>query len=234
MNPPSIDVLIRSPRKTISLIIEEDGRLVVRASQRMTHKAIEEIVHQKAKWVLAKQVLARTRLEDRRSLEYRQGERFWFLGRQYTLALVDSPTEPLRLKDMFYLDRARLPRAGKTFESWYHEQARQIIPQRVQLFSSQMDHPVLKIRIKDARSRWGSCGRSNTLNFNWRLVMAPLEVIDYVVAHELAHLAEKNHSPRFWARVAALLPDYPRRKAWLKTNGHYLMRDYGSGSKAGG
>ncbi|MDZ4160099.1 MAG: YgjP-like metallopeptidase domain-containing protein, partial [Anaerolineaceae bacterium] len=158
MNPPRIDVLIRSPRKTISLIVEEDGKLVVRAPLRMTRKAIEEIVHQKVKWVLAKQVLARTRMDDRRPLEYRQGERFWFLGRQYALALVDSPAEPLRLNGMFYLDRTRLPRAGKIFEGWYLEQARQIIPQRVQLFASQIDHPVQIIRIKDARSRWGSCG----------------------------------------------------------------------------
>ena len=87
----------------------------------------------------------------------------------------------------------------------------------------QTDLQYAKIRISNARTRWGSCGFNANLSFSWRLVMAPLPVIDYVVAHELAHLMHKNHSQRFWAAVRALFPDYEVHKKWLKLNGHLLV-----------
>jgi predicted metal-dependent hydrolase len=78
------------------------------------------------------------------------------------------------------------------------------------------------VRLSAAKSRWGSCGINGTLHFSWRLVRAPLPVIDYVVVHELAHLAERNHSRRFWLKVAAVLPDFQRQRRWLRQNGHLL------------
>ncbi len=233
MDIPPIDQVIRTNRKTIALIVEEDGRLVIRAPLRTDGKAIRGIVQQKAEWIRAKQALARNRSQEVNPPQFQPGERFWYLGRPYELVLVDSPTEPLRLNSRFQLDRAFVDEAATLFGAWYRQQASRIIPQRAQRFARQCDYRYEKISIKDARSRWGSCGRSDNLSFNWRLVMAPLEVIDYVVVHELVHLVEKNHSPRFWARVARLLPDYAQRRAWLKAHGHQLMAGYGS-SKAGG
>ena len=78
--------------------------------------------------------------------------------------------------------------------------------------------------VRDTRSRWGSCSSTSRLSFSWRLVLAPEPVIDYVVAHEVAHLQEMNHSPRFWQLVARLVPDLGPPRAWLKTNGAQLLR----------
>ncbi|MCS7122892.1 MAG: M48 family metallopeptidase, partial [Candidatus Micrarchaeota archaeon] len=79
-----------------------------------------------------------------------------------------------------------------------------------------------RVRITNARRRWGSCSSSNNLNFSWRLIMAPLEVIDYVVVHELVHTRIKNHSKAFWRMVEAVMPDYDRQRRWLRENGHML------------
>jgi predicted metal-dependent hydrolase len=78
------------------------------------------------------------------------------------------------------------------------------------------------IKITEARKRWGSCGSKGTLNFSWRLIMAPMEVIDYVIVHELAHIGQLNHSPTYWRKVAEILPDYKKREKWLKENGGLL------------
>jgi hypothetical protein len=79
-----------------------------------------------------------------------------------------------------------------------------------------------RLRISNARFRWGSCSRDNSLSFSWRLAMAPSLIIDYVVVHELAHIKEKNHSRSFWALVETMMPDYRKHRHWLKENGHLL------------
>ena len=109
--------------------------------------------------------------------------------------------------------------AAQLFEQWYRQQARTVFTERVELYAQKYGFEYAKIRISSARTRWGSCSSKGTLSFTWRLVMAPLEIVDYVVVHELSHLREHNHSKAFWAQVAAILPDYKSRRKWLKVNG---------------
>lgn len=101
-------------------------------------------------------------------------------------------------------------------KQWYSQQAGRIIRERVEYYQKILQEPISCIRIKDVKSRWGSCSSKRNLNFNWRLVMAPPEVLDYVVVHELCHLKEMNHSKAFWALVESILPDYKRQREWLK------------------
>jgi predicted metal-dependent hydrolase len=115
-----------------------------------------------------------------------------------------------------------LPKAPELLAAWYKDQARLILPERTNYFAHQFGLKVRSIRITSARTRWGSCSRLNALSFTWRLVMAPLEIIDYIVVHELAHIAEKNHSRAFWSQVERMLPDYHYRRKWLKNNGRLL------------
>jgi hypothetical protein len=111
------------------------------------------------------------------------------------------------------------------FEKWYKSQALAILTERTRFFAQKFGLRFGKIRISSARTRWGSCSTAGTLSFTWRLVMAPLEVVDYVVIHELAHLKVKNHSAVFWAEVAKMMPDYKRHVTWLKKNGQSLTID---------
>ncbi len=103
-------------------------------------------------------------------------------------------------------------------------EARSRIAPRAQAMAARLDRKVARITVKDTRSRWGSCSSAGALAFSWRLVMAPEPVLDYVVAHEVAHLVEMNHSPRFWAQVARLVPDLDQPRAWLKRHGPGLHR----------
>jgi predicted metal-dependent hydrolase len=222
-----VDKLIRSRRKTFELAVLEDGSLVVRAPLRASKKQIEELVTGKEAWIRRQQERA---AQFRRSQppHYSEGSEFLFLGQPHLLHLVEGSGPPrLDLSNgCFQLPAAALPQAARCFEAWYRGQARQILPARVAYLAAQHAIPLPKVRISGARSRWGSCGVKRGLNFSWRLVQAPLEVIDYVVAHELAHLAERNHSSRFWARVAELMPGFQTQRAWLKANGARLnLRD---------
>ena len=104
------------------------------------------------------------------------------------------------------------------------EAAKQDLPQRVQLFAPLIGVTYGRITIRSQRSRWGSCSSKGNLNFNCLLMLCPEEVRDYVVVHELCHRRELNHSPRFWAEVARIMPDYAARRKWLKTQGQSLIR----------
>jgi predicted metal-dependent hydrolase len=129
---------------------------------------------------------------------------------------------PLVFNNAFHLSAKRQGQARQEFIKWYRQQARTMITPRVNTCSAQAGLQYRKIKISGALKRWGSCSRINNLNFSWRLIMAPLAIIDYVVAHEVAHLEHKNHSRNFWRKVAALDPDYKQHRKWLSQNGHLL------------
>lgn len=103
------------------------------------------------------------------------------------------------------------------------EQARQVIPERVAYFARQMGVTYGRITIRNQKTRWGSCSSKGNLNFNCRLMKAPPAVLDYVVVHELCHRLEMNHSPRFWAKVEQVMPEYREHRKWLSVNGASLF-----------
>lgn len=220
---PMIDQIIRSRRKTIALIIQPDGRLVVRAPLRASNQAIYQFVAQKAGWIKTKQAQIKSLPPPPAPKKYADGEEFWYLGQRYPLEIVKATRPPLWLDGKFYLARAALSKAPQVFERWYKQQAALVLAERTQWYALQHGFRYAKIRVTSARTRWGSCSPLGTLSFTWRLVMAPLPVIDYVVVHELVHLQVKNHSKEFWGRVGSLMPDYPQMRKWLKTHHSSLI-----------
>jgi predicted metal-dependent hydrolase len=217
-----IDQIIRSNRKTIALIVQKDGSLVVRAPLRTSRSKIESLVKQKEGWIRAKQEQARQIRQEIPTKHFSNGEMFLYLGQEYPLEILENPPHPLTLDGKFYLARSAQPGAAAVFERWYRAQARQVLTERVDRQAKQYGLKYRSVRITGARTRWGSCGAEGDLNFTWRLVKAPLEVIDYVVAHELAHLVERNHSSRFWEEMAWMMPNYKQQVAWLKNNSNRL------------
>jgi len=211
-----IDKFVRSKRRTLSLIVESDGSLTVRAPLGMREADIRRLIEEKIDWIQRKQ--AKARKEAVRPHQFIDGETLPYLGREVPLCLVRDQRPALILDGRFKLVRSAQSRAESVFEAWYKKQARIVLMERVVFFANKYGFEVTKIRISSARTRWGSCSRKGTLNFTWRLVMAPPDVIDYVVVHELCHLRELNHSPAFWAQVEAILPDYKPKRKWLKVN----------------
>jgi predicted metal-dependent hydrolase len=216
-----INKLTRSKRRTIALIIERDGTLTVRAPMRASHAMIEEFIQQKADWII------RTRgklqaLEKIPAKRYFEGETFLFLGSFFDLKLVGLQRPSLQFDNGFTLSHSAQTKGEQCFTRWYKERAYEIISKRVQEYARQYSFAPKQVKITSAKTRWGSCSPNGTLNFTWRLVMAPLDVIDYVVVHELAHLRVKNHSSKFWKVVEAIDPDYKKKRMWLRENGEKL------------
>lgn len=220
MERVKIHALIRSRRRSIALMIGPDATLIVRAPFRTPLAAIEQLVQDKRGWIAKKlgEALSRPRPEPKKFVE---GEAFFYLGKPYPLKFVDFG--PISLEHELSFPKALLPDAHRRLAGWYQEKAAEVIKDRSSYFARMMGVDFCRIRINRARSRWGSCGFHGTLNFNWRLVLAPLDVVDYVVVHELAHLVVRNHSRRFWAHVERHFPGYKDKRRWLKENAYMLM-----------
>lgn len=195
---------------------------MVRAPIRASDKIILAFVEKNAGWIQSKQALVKSVYPQIDEKKYVTGESFWFLGKTYRLEIVDEAKHPLEYRERFILHRRALPKAQSYFTKWYKEQAYQVISDRVKEYASKNGFVYRQVKITSAQRRWGSCSAKGTLCFSWRLVMAPLPVIDYVVVHELAHLKEKNHGKAFWAKVSAIMPDYKQKIEWLKKNGRFL------------
>lgn len=123
--------------------------------------------------------------------------------------------ENMRQQARIHLDAAQ--------EKELRERAKPVLAQRTAYFARQVGVTYGRITVRDQKTRWGSCSQTGNLNFNFRLILAPPEVLDYVVVHELCHRRQMNHSAQFWQEVAQVLPDYRKRKAWLTENGWRLM-----------
>lgn len=222
---PQIDEIIRSQRRSFSLEVKPDGRLIVRAPQSATKDQIQAIVAQKAGWIQRSQAKAAHRFPAAQPKTFSPGDTFWYLGEQYPLLYTERKRPPLELDRAFLLSRAAQSRAKDVFIGWYREETRAITQRMIASYVQQYGFKVGQITITSARTRWGSCSGRNNLNFTYRLSMAPLPVVEYVVVHELAHLKVRNHSPEFWQAVEGLWPNYRQDRKWLKQNGPLLTLD---------
>jgi len=221
----SIDKLIRSHRKTIGLQITNDARLIVRAPYFASEGLIRRLIRQKESWIKAKQDYFKQRQSKGLVRKFQPGEEFLFLGKVYPLVISDDLPKAVVFDGSLKIAQVALSNVKKHLENWYKSQALDYITPRVEDYAREAGLKHHAIKVNEARTRWGSCGHKNTLNFTWRLIMAPPRVVDYVIVHELMHLKEKNHSHKFWAEVAQIIPDYRQDERWLKQNGHLLAWD---------
>jgi len=222
---PNISQIIRSDRKTFGLEITPDGRLIVRAPKAATQAQIKAVVAQKSAWIAKTRARLAAQYPQRQPKTFTEGETFWYLGEQYPLRLTDRVRPTLDLNGAFHLSRQAHSRARQVFIDWYRAETRQITLSLMETHLQQYGFKVNGVHITSARTRWGSCSGKGNLNFTYRLCMAPLLVVDYVVVHELAHLKIPNHSRHFWAEVARINPAWQESRAWLKRHGHLLTLD---------
>ena len=199
-----------------------DASVIIRAPMRMPFGYIESFVSKKRSWIDEKQRVARERLKHAVPKKFVEGEEFLYLGQTYSLAIVDDADTPLSFDLSFRLSRFFASDARRLFIEWYRREAHTRIRERLDRHSALANLSYTGFKLTNAQRCWGSCTAKGSLNFSWRLIMAPTDVIDYVVVHEISHLAEKNHSRRFWNTVSELFPGYEKHRDWLKANGHLL------------
>lgn len=223
MSNIDVDKVIRSRRRSIAAEIDEQGRLVIRAPHWVSERYILSFIDERRRWIMRNQESARRKWLERPHYRFIDGEKFLYLGKFYELKIQRSPYHRLKLADgHFVLSDLYANQARKEFVGWYRDRARSEIAERVRFYAFLAGVRHGKIRINQARRQWGSCSIDGNLSFTWRLVMAPMHVIDSVVVHELVHLKIKNHSPRFWREVRSLFPRYDEADGWLEENSHRL------------
>ncbi|WP_159446801.1 M48 family metallopeptidase [Carboxydocella sp. ULO1] len=210
--------IIRSARKTVVIEITPDGCIIIRAPKRLSMKAIEELVHGKDKWIRDKLQEIQRQQKLFQPLRFETGDKLWFLGEKYTFTVTDGSGMIYLQGDKLYFPREQLERGTEQLSRWYKKEVERILLARTEYFSGLTGIKYNSVKITSARKRWGSCSSKGVLSFSWRLLQAPLQVIDYVVVHELLHIEHMNHSRQFWARVKQIIPDYRGKRDWLREN----------------
>ena len=220
-------------RKNILISLDWTTGITVVAPEDIEEAQIEFILRKKASWILRKSA----ELEQIKPLliqhQFISGEKFPYLGRQYRLSVNsrdDVTTVSLTFQNGRFVatvpkassPEEREPQLRQAFRQWYITHGLLKVRQRVDIFAPRLGVQTTKVVVKDQKTRWGSCSNRGTININWRVLMAPMRIVDYVVVHELAHLLRADHSPAFWSIVASIMPDYVERKEWLRVYGPTL------------
>lgn len=218
--------IVYSDRKTLSIIVERDRSLLVRAPKGMSAEEIQLLVNKKKLWIHEKIRHPQKYPPMPAKKEFVAGETVLYLGRNYRLEITDENIEGIQFDSRFYVSRRQKSHAGDLFQVWYIERAQEKLLPRIRHFSEAMGVTYNRLLISDLKYRWASCTPKNNLNFNWRIIKAPMYVIDYLIVHELAHLLEPNHTARFWNIIAVQVPEYEKPKEWLKDFGYRLEEDF--------
>lgn len=218
--------VIRTPRRKTADIRVEEGAVSVVVPLDTSSEKIDQLLTSKRKWIKEKLTLQRE-LAPASDKQFVSGEAFPYLGRNYRLKLVQGAFTPVKLQQGRLL--VQLPEANRyphmvrnALVRWYKHQAKQRIPQKVQRYAELVGVKPTGITIKSFKARWGSCTAQGKLEFNWRIMLAPNRMVDYVVVHELCHLLHHDHSPDFWQEVNRVMPDYQECRKWLKEHSEKL------------
>lgn len=227
------EVRYSEERETIGLSIDESMELTVRAPMTATLVDIEEVLDNRQEWILKKLYGLAEQAETPREKEFLSGEKLQYRGRQYPLDVVEADvTEPRLWFDgtEFTLkvhrldapaDEVSIRRKRQAVVDWYIERAKSKLPERIKQYESKFGFEPASVEVTEIDDRWGEYHKE-TIRLNWRLILAPVRIQDYVIVHELAHAVHERHSNSFWNTVGTVVPDYEKRREWLRVNGNTL------------
>ncbi|KLO20990.1 metal-dependent hydrolase [Marinitoga sp. 1197] len=218
--------IIKSKRKTLSIIIDETGEVLVKAPKWLSDFEVKKFVFDKRSWIISKIMQFKENPITKRN--YETGEEFLFLGKNYKLMIFEG-NYGVGIQDNFiyvslkkdFFDNYELKR--NMIIKWYKKQAKKIINERLKYYSKLMSLNYGKVYIRDQKTRWGSCSEKNNLNFNYKIIMAPKRKLDYIIVHELAHIIYKHHQKTFWNYVGKYCDDYIESRKWFRKNGRKLI-----------
>jgi predicted metal-dependent hydrolase len=217
--------VVRTRRRTADIVIERDGRVLVRAPKTIPPERIEDIVEAKRYWIYKTLAEWRDLNATRVLREYRNGEGFLYLGRSYRLSLISDQDELVVLKGGRFclrrelVDQGEVAAAKAAFRDYFIARGLERITDRVRYYAPKVGVTPRHIDVRELGHRWASCSPRGNLAFHWKCMMAPPTIIDYIVVHELCHFHCLDHTDAFWNEVDKVLPDYRERKDWLRKNG---------------
>jgi len=221
-------IIKRPRRKTASISVKPDCSVRILVPETLPEDKIVELVNKKSRWVKKMIEHFHELQRNHREKEYVSGELFSYLGRNYRLNVVaDGAAQAVKLVNGRFNVHVPSEISGAVRDQivreqlikWYQEHAVDQLTTKTGQYGRQMKLLPVSVGVKGYKSRWGSCHSDGRIYYNWRLIMAPHRVVDYVVVHELSHLVHGNHSKEFWKLVGSILPDFTTQKQWLKLNG---------------
>lgn len=197
-------------RKKISIHIDSMGFITVKAPNDTSKEMVMSAMNHHGKTILEKLQLIAEARETPKTREYQDKGKFLHLGKYYYLH------ELIEIND---LNEEELKMNLKKF---YFSSCKKVIGERIKIYQTQLKVKPKTIEVDESKTKWGSCSSDKKITFNYRLAMAPVEVIDYVIIHELCHLLHMNHDRSFWRRVGSIMPDYKEKEAFLARHGHVM------------
>ena len=216
-----------SKRKKLTITVERDRSVVVHAPEFTSEETIRKVVESKRQWIYEKTQHAQK--YDKRphppGKELVNGESALYLGREYQIEIISIDSTEIHLEQRFLIPASLAGERRRVLRNWYINRAKERILPKVKSLAATLGVNFASAKIVDNRFRWGSCTPKDNVNLNWRLIKAPMFVIDYVIVHELAHLIEANHTPRFWNIVRTHAPTMEKARSWLKEHGQILEQD---------
>ena len=219
--------VIRTDRKRSASIYLDGERIKVRVPKSLSDSRVRDLIEKKSPWIKRKLKEAELAAPPKPK-ELVSGETFSYLGRNYRLKVLPGNSSSLKLKGG-YLE-ASISGFSKTREEevrsllldWYQRHAQERLEEKTHRYAKILQVEPNCVSIKDYKSRWGSCSTTGDISYNWRIVMAPHRIVDYVVVHELCHLLEHNHSAVYWRHVERIISDFQECRKWLKRNSERL------------
>lgn len=232
--------IIRKKRKTIGIKITPQGEVIITSPFNVGEVTILNIIKKKEKWIKDKLQLF-TQHPGCKDRNFKSGEKFLYLGSELELEIYNLNEDKIEVlgdysfnndlvrilneKVIVYINDNKNNREDiirDLLVKFYRTEAQKLLMKRTSYYSKIIGVTPNKITIKDQKTVWGSCSSKKNINYSYRLIMAPIDIIDYLVVHELSHLIHMNHSKEYWKTVESVLPDYKERKQWLKSYGHTL------------
>ena len=204
-------------RKTLGLTVDRGGELVVHAPKSADEELLRQWIGKKILWVYRKLAEKQELRPSRRALEFVTGESVFYLGQSYRLKIVENQVAPIVFDGEWFLLRRRARnKAGEHFREWFIRVGVGWLDTRAKLLLPRIGGGAVAVKVGDLGYRWGSCGKQGVVHFNWRLLQLPVHLIDYIVAHELVHRIERNHTSLFWQTIERAMPDCLAREAELE------------------
>jgi hypothetical protein len=217
----------RTDRTKSATIKVEEGVVIVVVPRLLTQERIKKLLNDKKNWIKQK-IALHPQAKVAGEKQYVSGEAFSYLGRNYRLKVTEGELTPIKLSQgrltMSAPKDTSQPKMVKyALTSWLKTRAELKLREKLIRYSLIVGVETNGYKVKSFQSRWGSCTPRGRVDFNWKIIMAPNRVVDYVVVHELCHLKQHDHSPQFWKLVENIMPDYLESKEWLRVNGASLM-----------
>ena len=220
----------RSPRrkKTVAVTVDPTGGILVVAPERVATERLDSIVSRKAEWLTRRIRRAGGHGPPLSPREFVSGESVLYLGRHYRLKVNPQDTGSAKLRGGWL----HVPAAGggqapaevrAGLVAWFRRRAAERLPERVEAWHAKAGVPMPHVKLASQQKRWGSCDQSGTIRLNWRIIQAPMRLVDYVVVHELVHLRHRGHGRDYWQAVGRVMPDYERRRRELRERGALLV-----------